>query len=75
VSTVKVNGVNLDLNKTYTVATNSYLTSGTGGDNFTVMATQGKNISGTKLDIDAIKSYFKDKSPVAVPTSRITCVN
>lgn len=73
VSTVKVNGVNLDLNKTYTVVTNNFLALGSGGDNFTVMATNGKNVIDTKvLDLDAMISYFRDKSPVAVPTLRIT---
>jgi|GEM_PF-204956 len=73
VTTVKVNGVNLDLNKTYTVVTNNFLALGSGGDNFTVMATNGKNVIDTKvLDLDAMISYFRDKSPVAVPTSRIT---
>ena len=73
VTTVKVNGVNLDLNKTYTIVTNNFLALGSGGDNFTVMATNGKNVIDTKvLDLDAMISYFRDKSPVAVPTPRIT---
>jgi 5'-nucleotidase len=76
ISSVKVNGVALDLKKTYTVSTNNYLGIGTGGDNFTVMATQGSQAIDTKvLDLDAMIAYFRDKSPVAVPTPRITKLN
>ncbi len=76
VSSVKIKGVALDVNKTYTLVTNNFLGLGSGGDNFTVMAKQGQGVVDTKvLDLDALISYFKDKSPVAPPTPRITRVN
>ena len=76
VSSVKVNGVSLDLAKTYTVVTNNFLGLGTGGDNFTVLATQGKQAVDTKvLDLDALIAYFRDKSPVGIPTARIKRLN
>jgi len=72
VSTVKINGVSLDLTKTYTVSTNNFLGIGTGGDNFTVLAKLGTQAVDTKvLDLDAMISYFQDKSPVSSPTPRI----
>jgi 5'-nucleotidase len=71
--TVKINSASLDLNKTYTVLTNSFLAGG--GDNFTIFKF-GTNVIDTKIiDTNAVIDYFKDNSPVAVPTPRITRVN
>jgi len=76
VSSVKINGVQLDLSKTYTVSTNNFLGLGTGGDNFNVLATQGTNVVDSKvIDLDAMISYFRDKSPVAPTSPRITRLN
>jgi 5'-nucleotidase len=76
VSSVKVNGANLDLNKTYTVVTNNFLGLGSGGDNFTVLAKQGTQVVDTKvLDLDGMIPYFRANSPVSVPVPRITRIN
>ena len=76
VSSVKIKGVALDLAKTYTVVTNNFLGLGSGGDNFTVMAQQGTQAVDTKVqDLDGMIAYFRDRSPVAAPTSRIQRLN
>jgi 5'-nucleotidase len=76
VSSVKVNGVALDLTKTYTVSTNNFLGLGSGGDNFNVLAKQGTNVVDSKvIDLDAMIAYFREKSPVAPTTPRITRLN
>ena len=76
VSSVKINGVSLDLSKTYTVSTNNFLGIGSGGDNFTVLATLGTQAVDTKvLDLDAMITYFQNKSPVAAPIPRIQRLN
>jgi 5'-nucleotidase len=73
---MRLNGVPIDLTKTYKIATNSFLGTGTGGDNFTVMARQGTNVVDTKiLDLDAFIAYFKANSPVSPPAPRITRLN
>lgn len=74
--TLKLNGVPIDAAKTYKIATNSFLGTGTGGDNFTVMAQSGTNILDTKvLDLDAFIAYFSSHSPVSPPAPRITRLN
>jgi 5'-nucleotidase len=76
VSTVKIKGVSLDLNKTYTVVTNNFLALGSGGDNFTILAQQGTDVLDTKIkDLDAMFAYLRDKSPVAAPSARIQILN
>lgn len=76
VSTMRLNGVPIDMAKTYKIATNSFLGTGLGGDNFTVMARQGTNVIDTKiLDLDAFIDYFKTNSPVSPPSPRITRLN
>jgi 5'-nucleotidase len=71
-----VNDVALDTTKTYRVVTNSFLGLGTGGDNFSIAATQGTNVLDTKiLDLDGMIAFFKDKSPVAPPAARIMRLN
>ena len=70
---VKINGVALDLNKTYRIATVTFL--GQGGDNFTVMQA-GKNYVATGYkDIDAFVAYMKANPTLAPPTPRITRLN
>jgi 5'-nucleotidase len=70
---VKINGVALDLNKTYRIATVSFL--GQGGDNFTVMQA-GKNYVETGYkDIDAFVAYMKANPALAPPKPRITRLN
>ncbi|BDT67311.1 hypothetical protein os1_14860 [Comamonadaceae bacterium OS-1] len=74
--TLKLLGVAIDPAKTYKIATNSFLGTGTGGDNFTVMAKSGTNIVDTKvLDLDAFIAYMASHSPVSPPTPRITRLN
>lgn len=76
VSSVKVNGVALDLAKTYTVSTNNFLGLGSGGDNFNVLATLGTNKVDSKvIDLDAMIAYFREKSPIAPTTPRVTRLN
>jgi 5'-nucleotidase len=73
VSSIKIKGVALDVNKTYRVATVSFL--GQGGDNFTVMAS-GTNYTATGYkDIDAFVSYMKANPKLAPPAPRITRLN
>ena len=73
---MRLNGVAIDLTKTYKIVTNSFLGTGSGGDNFTVMARQGTNVVDTKiLDLDAFIDYFKANSPVSPPAPRITRLN
>lgn len=75
-SSVKINGKVLDPAATYTLVTNNFLGLGSGGDNFSVIATQGTAVTDTKiLDLDAMIAYFRGKSPVAPPTPRITRIN
>ncbi len=76
VSSMRLNGVAIDPAKTYKIATNSFLGTGKGGDNFTVMALQGSNVVDTKiLDLDAFIDYFRVNSPVSPPAARITRQN
>jgi len=73
VSSVKIGGVPIDLNKTYRVATVTFLAQG--GDNFTVMKA-GKNYTATGYkDIDAFVAYMKANPKLAPPTNRITKLN
>ena len=74
VSSIKINGKALDLNKTYRIATLSFL--GLGGDNFTVFSQYGKNYKNTGVkDIDAFVSYMKANPKLTPPTKRITRLN
>jgi len=73
VSSIKIKGVALDVNKTYRIATVSFL--GQGGDNFTVMSS-GTNYTATGYkDIDAFVSYMKANPKLAPPAPRITRLN
>jgi len=67
---MKLNGIPLDLAKTYRVTVNSFMASG--GDSFTVLE-KGKRIQDGDLDLDVLTAYFKSKKTVTLPTTnRIT---
>lgn len=70
---VKLNGVALDMSKTYRVTINNFLA--TGGDNFAVFKA-GKNVQSGEIDIDAGVAYFRSKGTIATPTQdRINRIN
>lgn len=60
-------------NVSYRVTMNSYLAAG--GDDFSVFS-QGEQISGGELDVDALEDYLRMHSPVRPPDmNRITRIN
>ncbi|HLQ18849.1 MAG TPA: bifunctional metallophosphatase/5'-nucleotidase, partial [Tabrizicola sp.] len=61
---MKLDGVPIDLNKTYRVTVNDFLA--VGGDNFTGFKT-GKNLQYGDSDIDVGVAYFKLKGVVTTP--------
>jgi len=70
VSNITINGVPVDPAATYRVTVNNFLSGG--GDSFTVL-TQGTNVTGGPIDLDAFTAYLAANSPVAPPaTDRIT---
>lgn len=70
VSNITINGVAVDPAATYRVTVNNFLAAG--GDSFTVL-TQGTNVTGGPIDLDAFTAYLTANSPVAPPaTDRIT---
>lgn len=72
ISHMMLNGAPLQDDASVRVVMSSYLDSG--GDNFTVLA-QGRDRMVGGLDLDALETYFRDRSPVPVPaTDRITRV-
>jgi 5'-nucleotidase len=73
VSSVKIKGVDLDLSKTYRIATVTFL--GQGGDNFTVMSSGTNYLATGYKDIDAFVAYMKANPKLAVPAPRITRLN
>ncbi len=62
---MKLNGKPLDMNKSYRVAANEFLA--TGGSRFSAF-NQGKDRVYSLPDNEALMQYFKDNSPVSVPT-------
>ncbi|QZY66139.1 bifunctional metallophosphatase/5'-nucleotidase [Providencia rettgeri] len=62
---MKLNGKPLDMNKSYRVAANEFLA--TGGSRFSAF-NQGKDHVYSLPDNEALMQYFKDNSPVSVPT-------
>ncbi|MBS0915804.1 bifunctional metallophosphatase/5'-nucleotidase [Providencia rettgeri] len=62
---MKLNGKPLDMNKSYRVAANEFLA--TGGSRFSAF-NQGKDSVYSLPDNEALMQYFKDNSPVSVPT-------
>ncbi|WP_338845355.1 bifunctional metallophosphatase/5'-nucleotidase [Massilia sp. W12] len=70
---VKLNGVPLEMSKTYRVVVNNFMA--TGGDNFSVLK-QGKNVQQADVDIDAGVAYFKKLGTVPFPgQDRISRIN
>ena len=70
VSNITINGVAVDPAATYRVTVNNFLAAG--GDSFSVL-TQGTNLTGGPIDLDAFTAYLTANSPVAPPaTNRIT---
>ncbi|QCJ69843.1 bifunctional metallophosphatase/5'-nucleotidase [Providencia heimbachae] len=70
---MKFNGKPVDMNKSYRVAANEFLA--TGGSRFSAFK-QGKDRVYSLPDNEALMEYFKDNSPVSVPTDvRIKKVN
>ncbi len=70
VSNITINGVAVDPAATYRVTVNNFLAAG--GDSFTAL-TQGTNVTGGPIDLDAFTAYLTANSPVAPPaTDRIT---
>lgn len=70
-ATITLNGTPLDPVATYRVTVNNFLA--TGGDGFTVL-TEGTNLLGGDVDLDALEKYFDAAAgPVAPgPQNRIT---
>ncbi|CAK7060437.1 MULTISPECIES: bifunctional metallophosphatase/5'-nucleotidase [Providencia] len=70
---MKLNGKPLDMKKSYRVAANEFLA--TGGSRFSAF-NQGKDRVYSVPDNEALMHYFKDNSPVSVPTDvRIKKIN
>lgn len=71
---LKLNGVAMDLSKTYRVTLNSFMAPGP-GDNFSAVG-KGTNITPSGVvDIDAFVAYMKAHPNLAPPAARITRVN
>ncbi|MDV6344723.1 bifunctional metallophosphatase/5'-nucleotidase [Nitrosomonas sp. Is37] len=69
-TSIKVNGIMVDPEKSYRVTVNSFLAEG--GDQFYVLK-EGIDRMGGALDLDALEAYFVTNSPVAPgPQNRIT---
>ncbi|MEZ5606081.1 MAG: bifunctional metallophosphatase/5'-nucleotidase [Burkholderiaceae bacterium] len=67
ISHMQLHGQPIEPGRDYRVGVQSYL--GTGGDNFSVF-TQGRNITGGGLDVDALADYIRAQStngPMALP--------
>ncbi|MBP8265566.1 MAG: 5'-nucleotidase C-terminal domain-containing protein, partial [Zoogloea sp.] len=72
---LKLNGVAMDMSKTYRITLNSFMAPGP-GDNFSVIATSGKSITNSGvIDIDAFVGYMKKNLNLAPPAARITRLN
>jgi 5'-nucleotidase len=72
---LKLNGVAMDMSKTYRITVNSFMAPGP-GDNFSVITTSGKSITNSGvIDIDAFVGYMKKNLNLAPPAARITRLN
>jgi len=70
VSALALNGAPIDPAGTYRVSINNFLAGG--GDGFTVFS-QGTDLQGGPIDLDALVDYFEANSPIAPPPlNRIT---
>ncbi|MDI1435347.1 bifunctional metallophosphatase/5'-nucleotidase [Polyangium sorediatum] len=63
-ASILIDGMPIDLGKTYRIAVNSY--NAAGGDGFSVL-TLGTERLGGALDIDALEAYFVANSPLSPP--------
>jgi 5'-nucleotidase len=71
--TIMIDGVLVDPAGTYRVTVNSFMADG--GDNFSILPL-GTDRLGGEVDLDALVTYFEDKSPVPPgPQDRITRIN
>lgn len=72
---LKLNGVTMDMSKTYRVTLNSFMAPGP-GDNFSVVTTSGTNVTNSGvIDIDAFVGYMKKNLNLAPPAPRVTRLN
>ncbi|WP_374482140.1 bifunctional UDP-sugar hydrolase/5'-nucleotidase [Zoogloea sp.] len=72
---LKLNGVAMDMSKTYRVTLNSFMAPGP-GDNFSVVTTSGTNITSSGvIDIDAFVGFMKKNLNLAPPAPRVTRLN
>ena len=74
---IRVRGEPLVLDRTYRIATVSFLVVD-GGDNYTVFTESGKNLTNlARTDMQALIDYFRANSsigaPLTVPAARIAC--
>src|SRR4029077_1938174 len=70
ISDIRIDGVAVDPAATYRVTVNNFLSGG--GDGFTTL-TQGTDVTGGPIDLDAFTAYLTATSPVSPPaTTRIT---
>jgi 5'-nucleotidase len=65
VTSVTINGAQLDRSKTYTVAANSFIA--TGGDGFTVFDEARVNQKTIGGELDALEAYFGSQQEVGIP--------
>ncbi len=73
VSAMRLHGVPIRDKQIYRVTMNSYLANG--GDQFSLF-NQGEHVSGGELDVDALETYLRNRSPVTPPaTNRITRID
>ena len=69
-SNLALNGAPITPTGTYRVSINNFLAGG--GDGFTVF-TQGTDLAGGPIDLDALVDYFGSSSPISPPQlNRIT---
>ncbi|MBS0344845.1 MAG: bifunctional metallophosphatase/5'-nucleotidase [Proteobacteria bacterium] len=72
---LKLNGVAMDMGKTYRVTLNSFMAPGP-GDNFSVVTTSGTNVTNSGvIDIDAFVGFMKKNLNLAPPAPRVTRLN
>jgi 5'-nucleotidase len=70
ISNITINGEPVDPAASYRVTVNNFLAAG--GDSFTAL-TQGTDVTGGSIDLDAFTAYLTANSPVSPPaTDRIT---
>jgi 5'-nucleotidase len=71
ISSMKLNGVDIDPAASYQVTTNDFLANG--GDGFTALTAGTNRVTAPGFDVDALVAYLGANSPVApTPANRIT---